>query len=72
MTIVIPLNILLRKEQKILLNPPPSTYPGVLMTLSYNTSSNRKNYLIRSDISRDIDCGDEKYSGKHRDQGDPI
>ena len=42
MTIAMPLNLVLRKEQKILLNTPLSNYPGVPLTQLENASSDRK------------------------------
>ena len=56
MTIIMSLNILLYKEHKTLLDPPPLTYPEVPSTRSDNTLSNQNNNLRGSDISGDIYC----------------
>ena len=47
------------QKTKNLLNSPPSTYPFVPLTQSYNTSLNLKIELRGSDRSGNIYCGDE-------------
>ena len=58
-TITISLNIILHKEQRNLLDPPPFTYPGITSTHSYNTSSNLNIELRGIDRYGDIYCGDK-------------